>query len=234
MATIAVASEPSVVLTVLLVEGAAMIVVDVMVVTSLQRLIGGDVLGRAFGTLDALIVAGILAGSLLAPILVAAFGLQAALLIGGGMMAVAGIMVLVQARAIDVSVEAYAGPLRERVATLRRLALFRGASRATLEHVAEIVHEESVAAATTVIRQGDVPDDLFVVVAGSLEVCVATGDGDHVVATLGPGDHFGRSGSYVGYLARPRFARPNLVACTGSRGRGSSTSCRKAQSVRGP
>ena len=60
MATIALVSEPSVALVVLLIEGAAMIVVDVMVVTSLQRLLGGDVLGRAFGTLDALIVAGIL------------------------------------------------------------------------------------------------------------------------------------------------------------------------------
>ena len=58
MATLAVASEPSVALVVLLVEGAAMIVVDVLVVTSLQRLLGADVLGRAFGTLDALIVAG--------------------------------------------------------------------------------------------------------------------------------------------------------------------------------
>ena len=86
MATIAVVSAPSVALVVLLIEGAAMIVVDVMVVTSLQRLLGGDVLGRAFGTLDALIVAGILVGSILAPILVTTVGLEAALLIGGAMM----------------------------------------------------------------------------------------------------------------------------------------------------
>jgi len=194
MATIAVVSEPSVALLVLLIEGAAMIVVDVLVVTSLQRLLGADVLGRAFGTLDALIVAGILAGSALAPILVATAGLQAALLIGGGMMALAGLAVLVQANQIDRSIEAYAGPLREGVTTLRRLAIFRGASRATLEHVAEVMREEPVGAGTVVIRQGDVPGDLFVVIEGTLRVSASAPEGEQIVAELGPGDYFGEIG----------------------------------------
>ena len=194
MATIAVVSEPSVALVVLLIEGAAMIVVDVMVVTSLQRLLGGDVLGRAFGTLDALIVAGILGGSILAPILVTTVGLEAALLIGGAMMFLAGCAVLVQAKKIDGSIEAYAGPLRERVASLRRLAIFRGASRATLEHVAEVIREESAEAGVVVVRQGDVPDDLFVVVAGTLQVSASTPQGQHAVAELGPGTFFGEIG----------------------------------------
>jgi len=194
MATIAIVSEPSVALVVLLIEGAAMIVVDVMVVTSLQRLLGGDVLGRAFGTLDALIVAGILAGSILAPILVTTVGLEAALLIGGAMMLLAGCAVLLQAKKIDGSIEAYAGPLRERVASLRRLSIFRGASRATLEHVAEVIREESVEAGVVVIRQGDVPDDLFVVLAGTLQVSASTPEGQHAVAELGPGHYFGEIG----------------------------------------
>ena len=194
MATLAVASEPSVALVVLLVEGAAMIVVDVLVVTSLQRLLGADVLGRAFGTLDALIVAGILAGSVLAPILVTTVGLQAALLIGGGMMALAGLAILVQARAIDRSIEAHAEPLRDRVASLRRLAIFRGASRATLEHVAEVMREESVDVGIVVVRQGDVPDDLFVVLAGTLRVSASTPEGERNVAELGPGEYFGEIG----------------------------------------
>ncbi len=194
MATIAVVSEPAVAMVVLLVEGAAMIVVDVLVVTSLQRLLGADVLGRAFGTLDALIVAGILVGSVLAPILVTTVGLEAALLVGGGMMAIAGLAVLVQARAIDRSIEAHAGPLRERVGSLRRLAIFQGASRATLEHVAEVMREESVDAGKVVIRQGDIPGDLFVVLAGTLRVSASTPEGDRAVAELGPGDYFGEIG----------------------------------------
>ena len=121
-------------------------------------------------------------------------GLEAALLIGGAMMFLAGCAVLVQAKKIDGSIEAYAGPLRERVASLRRLAIFRGASRATLEHVAEVIREESVEAEVVVIRQGDVPDDLFVVVAGTLQVSASTPEGQHAVAELGPGHFFGEIG----------------------------------------
>jgi predicted MFS family arabinose efflux permease len=209
MAMIAIVAMPGAALAVLTIEGAAMIVVDVMVATSLQRLLGADVLGRAFGMLDSLIVAGMLLGSFLAPILVATMGLSAALLIGGAMMAIAGIGVLTQARAIDASIAAYAGPLRERVAMLRRLAIFRGASRSTLEHVAEVLSQDDADTGTLVIRQGDVPDDLFVVVEGSLRVTVATpGEPDRTVNELGPGDYFGE----VGLLRRiPRTATVQAV-----------------------
>jgi predicted MFS family arabinose efflux permease len=194
MATLAFVRVPSVAIAVLLVEGAAMIVLDVIAVTSLQRLLGADVLGRAFGALDSLAVAGILVGIVLAPVLVATVGLDAALLTGGALMLVSGAGVLVQARAIDRSIEAYAGPLRDRVSSLRRLAIFRGATRSTLEHVAEVLREEPVGQGVAVIRQGDPPDDLFVVIEGGLEVVAETSQGDHIVATLGPGDFFGEIG----------------------------------------
>ena len=44
------------------------------------------------------------------------------------------------------------------------------------------------------IRQGDVPDDLFVVVAGTLQVSASTPEGEHAVAELGPGHFFGEIG----------------------------------------
>ncbi len=195
MATLAVLTLPSAALAVLLIEGAAMIVVVVMVATSLQRVLGADVLGRAFGALDALIVAGMLFGMLIAPIVVSAFGLTAGLVVGGAMMAIAGAGVWSQRRAIDASVAAYSGPLRDRVAVLRRLPIFRGASRATLEHLAEVLTEEDVDAGVSVIRQGDEPDDLFVVVHGELRVTVAAQDGpDREVGELGAGDYFGEVG----------------------------------------
>lgn len=204
MATIALVGEPRLALVVLLVEGAAMIVVDVMVVTALQRLLGGDVLGQAFGTLDSLIVAGILAGSVLAPILVSTLSLEVAMVLGGGIVVVAGIGVLSQARAIDASAEAYAGRLRPRVAMLRRLEIFQGSSASTLEHLAEVLSEERVDAGEVVIRQGDEADDLFVVGKGTLLVTAASPDGDEVtLARLGPGDFFGE----IGLLRRvPRTA----------------------------
>src|SRR4029079_5558727 len=186
---LAVLSLPSAALAVLLIEGAAMIVVDVMVATSLQRVLGADVLGRAFGALDALIVAGMLFGMLVAPIVVSTLGLTTALVVGGALMVVAGVAVWSQRRAIDSSIVAYSGPLGDRVAVLRRLSIFRGASRATLEHLAEALTEEDIDTGVSVIRAGDEPDDLFVVVRGELEATVATRDGpDRRVADLGSGD----------------------------------------------
>jgi hypothetical protein len=181
-----------------------MIVVDVMVATSLQRVLGADVLGRAFGALDASITAGMLFGMLVAPVAVSALGLTTALVVGGVLMALAGVGVWSQRRAIDASVAAYSGPLQDKVAVLRRLSILRGASRATLEHLAEALTEEDVDAGVPVIRQGDEPDDLFVVVRGALTVTVVGHDGsDREVGHLASGDYFGE----VGLLHRiPRTA----------------------------
>ena len=210
MATIAVLSLPSAALAVLLIEGAAMIVVDLMVATSLQRVLGADVLGRAFGALDALIVAGMLFGMLVAPVVVATFGLTAALLVGGAMMALAGAAVWSQRRAIDASVAAYSCPLQDRVAVLRRLSILRGASRATLEHLAEALTEENIDAGVSVIRQGDEPDDVFVVVRGELRVTVAAQDRlDGRSAHSGPATTSVRWGCCVGI---PRTATRRDVA----------------------
>jgi CRP-like cAMP-binding protein len=60
--------------------------------------------------------------------------------------------------------------------------------------VAEVLREEPVGAGVSVIRQGDPPDDLFVVIEGGLEVVAETTEGDHIVAVLGPGDFFGEIG----------------------------------------
>jgi CRP-like cAMP-binding protein len=195
MAGLAVIHVPGPALVLLLVEGAAMIVVDVLVVTSLQRLLGADVLGRAFGTLDAMIVAGILVGSLLAPVLVHLLSLEAALVIGGSIVIAAGVGVLANARRIDSSMQSYAEALRPRVAVLQRLRILAGASRSALELLAEAATEESLAPETVVIRQGDEPDDLFVVRDGTLVVTVtgSTGEYRHL-ADLGPGDFFGEIG----------------------------------------
>jgi predicted MFS family arabinose efflux permease len=210
MATLAVLTLPSAAFAVLLIEGAAMIVVDVMVATSLQRVLGAEVLGRAFGALDALVVAGILFGMVIAPVVVSSFGLTTALVVGGALMALAGAAVWSQRHAIDASVAAYSGSLRDRVAVLRRLSIFRGASRATLEHLAEALTEEDVDAGVSVIREGDEPDDLFVVVRGELRVTVAAQNGpDRDVGDLGSGDYFGE----VGLLHRiPRTASVRTVA----------------------
>jgi predicted MFS family arabinose efflux permease len=64
--------------------GAGAICVEVMTETGLQRMLDDEVFGRAYGLALPASIAGIAAGSLVAPLLVSAFGATAALLACGG------------------------------------------------------------------------------------------------------------------------------------------------------
>lgn len=173
------------------VDGGSSIVLDVLILTSLQRLLGNEVLGRAFGAIDSIVIGAMLLGSLLAPPLVSVAGLRGSLAIGGGIVAVVALLVLGRAAQIDRGTARRAEQLAPRVAVLEQLGIFEGASRATLEALAAEIDEEHVAAGTVVIREGDDPDDLFVAVRGRLSVSV-TGRG--VIRELGSGDYFGEIG----------------------------------------
>src|SRR6201996_2613018 len=64
--------------------GAGSICVEVMTETGLQRMLDDEVFGRAYGLALPAAIAGIAAGSLIAPVLVSSFGQTAALLACGG------------------------------------------------------------------------------------------------------------------------------------------------------
>jgi MFS family permease len=184
---------------VLALEGAAMIIVDVLVITTLQRILSAEVLGRAFGAIDSLLVAGMLAGSLTAPFVIDVFGLRAGLLFAGGLMMGVSLLILPRGREIDRRSADRAAALGPRVAALVNLDIFEGATRQTLESLAELLTEERVDAGSIVIRQGDPPDDLFVAVAGELDVTAAGPDGrERKVGSLSAGDYFGEIGLLQG------------------------------------
>jgi CRP-like cAMP-binding protein len=60
-----------------------------------------------------------------------------------------------------------------RIDLLRSLDLFAGASRSVLERLADAASERSVPAGTTVIRQGEPADALYLLTEGRLAVQVA-------------------------------------------------------------
>ncbi len=175
-------------------EGAAMIVLDVLVVTSLQRLLGNEVLGRAFGAIDALIVGAILAGMLIAPISVSLTSIEGGLVIAGLITFAAALIFLPKARAIDRAASSRADALAPFVEVLERLGIFEGASRATLEGLAEAAVRVDVAAGAVVLRQGDAPDDLYAIARGSLDASVRDGEGQRIVGSLREGEYFGEIG----------------------------------------
>jgi hypothetical protein len=186
--------EPWIAYVLLAGEGAAMIVLDVLVVTSLQRLLGNEVLGRAFGAIDAIVVAAILLGMLIAPLTVRLTSLQGGLAIAGIITFAAAAAFLPKARAIDRAASARAETLAPLVGVLETLEIFEGAPRATLEGLAEVAVPVRVGPGATVLRQGDPPDDLYVVVTGALEASVRDEAGERVVGSIGEGEYFGEIG----------------------------------------
>lgn len=209
MALSVVRAEP-LIYALLLVEGGAVIVADVVSVTMLQRSVSGEVLGRVFGILDSLMVAGIVVGSLLASLALDLVGIEPALVGAGGLLVAVTLVALPRARGIDRATGARTAELAERVALLEQIEIFEEAGRPVLEALAAATSQERVPAGTVVIREGDPADDLFVVVDGTLAVTSAGESGTEAsLREITRGDHFGE----IGLLERrPRTA--TVVAST--------------------
>ena len=97
-------------------------------------------------------------------------------------------------------------------AHLADIGLFGGLSNETLETLASSLPTSRIEAGAMVVEEGDLSTQMFVVIAGELEV-VKKGEsgGDVRVAVLGPGDWFGEM-SIID--VQPRSASVRAVAPT--------------------
>jgi MFS family permease len=158
------------------VSGIGMIIVDVLAITSLQRDLSRDVLSRVLGVFDTLVLGGILLASLATGILLAHVDVGVALVaVGVGVPAI-GLIGLPTLLRADRTSAAVAERLRPRVELLSVLDLLAGADRSTLERLAAAAGEVVLPAGRVVIREGDDPDALWILVRGELSVR-ARGDG---------------------------------------------------------
>ncbi len=210
MLALTVVSSPALAYALLLLEGAGFIVGDIVSTTMLQRLLPAHVLGRVFGIMDSLLVSGILLGSVLAPAVIEVGGLDVGLIVGAGTMIAAGVALLPRAREIDRRTAERFAQVEPWVELLESAGLFEAANRQTLEALVGAAREEPMAGGAVVIREGDEPDDLYVVVSGRLEV-TSVGEGGGRAERLGElaaGDYFGE----IGLLERiPRTATVTAV-----------------------
>jgi len=83
-------------------NGAGAIMVEVMTETGLQRMLPDDVFGRAYGLAIPAAIAGIVAGALIAPVLVSLLGLNGALIACGGAATGYGLLLLAHHRPASV------------------------------------------------------------------------------------------------------------------------------------
>jgi CRP-like cAMP-binding protein len=180
-----VGTAPPVVAAVCLIGGwgLAMAVADATSYSILHRVLQSDALTRTIGVMESLKLGCEGLGALLAPALVAVFGLRAALVIGGlplPLFAIASLARVSQADAI--------GAGRSRVVGfLHAVPLFHSSDMATIEDIAAHVKRLAVDAGTAIITQGDVGDRFYVIDQGEAEVLI---DG-YEIGRLGAGRAFG-------------------------------------------
>jgi hypothetical protein len=157
--------------------------VDVSAVTLMQRAVRDDVLGRVFGALESLLVAGLAAGALATPFVLDWIGIRATLIVFGALLPVLTLALWARLRTID----ARASIPAERIELLRANPIFAPLPPATIEHLAAQLVPRHVPAGEPVFRQGDSGDHFYVVENGHVEVRI---DQEHV-RDLWPGEAFG-------------------------------------------
>jgi predicted MFS family arabinose efflux permease len=202
----AATTNPAPLIPILLLEGAAIIVADVVTITTIQRVAPKEVVGRALGIMTTVSVTGIMLGSLVAPLTERAFGLTGALVFGGAFLVACAVAGLPRAKAVDRVASARAQELAGRVEILARLRIFDGASTPVLESLAGSLRPETTAAGETVVSEGETADAIYVVVAGDLAVT----SGGSPIRRLGAGDYFGEIGVLEG-MSRTATVRADSI-----------------------
>ena len=171
------------VLVLLALTGLANTLVDVAGFTLLQRAVPEEVLARVFGILESVFYGATVIGALVAPALVAAFGLNAALVVTGLFLPLLVVLCWPLLRHLDIA----PAPPAERVELLRGVPFLALLAPTALEHLAAVLESVTAKAGETLVQQGDEGDRFFVVSAGEVVVTV---DGRQVHEE-GPGYYFG-------------------------------------------
>jgi MFS family permease len=175
--------SPATALLLLVVPGVGNAIFDLGLVTLLQRTIPNEVLGRAFGAFEGLVIFFVGVGSIVAAPLINWIGIRSALVAVG--MVLPGAIAL-SWRALHRMDATMHVPERE-IEMLRAIPMFAPLPGVALEHAAVRMRRVAFPAGSILLREGAPGDRFYVLVEGTCEV---TSGGRHV-ADRGPGDYFG-------------------------------------------
>lgn len=183
VAVIGMFGHPVIALAAMVVIGIANAVYDVSIITTFQRGATNQERAGVFSLFEAVVAMGLVTGSLLAPLLLAAFGAQGALAVTGALLPVLALVIYgAIGREDKVTV------VDEEVTQLvRKVEVFEELPLTAVERLASGMTPLAVPAGHVLMREGD-PGDTFVIVgSGEVEVSVE----GRVVNRLGPGTGFG-------------------------------------------
>jgi MFS family permease len=195
LAALAATDSGGLAVTLVLLSGIGSVVVDVLTLTQLQRSVPGDVLGRVWGALDALVVATIIVGSLVVGPVVDLVGTDAAFVAFGlvvpllGLLGVGG---LLRADRDSVALLERIGPAVE---VFEEVEILEDTDRAVVERLALAATAMTAVIGEDVVVQGEPAEHFYVVESGRLDVLVRADDGTETqVNVLAAGDSFGEIG----------------------------------------
>ena len=158
--------------------------------TALARIVPREALGRVIGTFFAVSRAAIIAGAVLASVLVASASLRASLLILGAAAMLITLLCGLGLRGLDALNAQRADALASRVKVLQGLPVTVGVPRIVLEQLAAAAQFCPLPPGVDVVVQGAPAHAFYAVADGRV---VVHRDGQAVVH-LGPGDSFGERG----------------------------------------
>ena len=177
-------------LAVTVIGNAALVSCEVVGETALARIVPREALGRVIGIFDAVSVAAMIAGAILAPVLVTLTSLRASLLILGAAAMLITLLCGLGLRGLDALNAQRADALASRVEVLEGLPVTAGVPRIVLEQLAAAAQFCPLPPGVDVVVQGAPAHAFYAVAEGRV---VVHRDGKAVVH-LGPGDSFGERG----------------------------------------
>jgi hypothetical protein len=190
----------AVALAALFVTGVSNAVLDISGFTLVQRSVRNEDRMLVFGVLEGLLGVGLLLGSLLAPALIGAFGIQGAFVVAGAILPILAVLswrsILATARRSALA--------ETNIALLRSNPLFAPLPLTALDRLAEQLEPLSFEPGAVLMRKGEPGDHYLLIADGEVEVS----DEGRVLRTCGAGDGVGE----IALLERvPRTA--TVTAC---------------------
>jgi MFS family permease len=183
-------TELAIALLVTLVGGAGFVACEVVAETTLARVVRSEVLGRVMGVFDALSVAAMVLGAVLAPLLIARTSLRTSFVVLGIATVAVTFVCLLGLRKLGELTRKRADLLASRLAVVERLPITVGAPRIVLEQLASASQLCPLPPGVDVVVEGAPAHAFYAVVDGSV---VVHRNGEEV-AHLGPGESFGGRG----------------------------------------
>ncbi|HEY8438639.1 MAG TPA: cyclic nucleotide-binding domain-containing protein [Candidatus Limnocylindrales bacterium] len=183
IALIGLIPMPAIALAAMVVVGVANATYDVTLFTIIQRGSRNDERAAVLSVLEGVIGAGLVSGSLLAPLLTWAFGARGALVVTSAILPIVAVVIFARiGRAREVATVD-----DELTGLLRRVPSFAELPMTAVERLAAGLVPVAAPAGSTLMTEGETGDTFIVLSSGEVEVSV----GDRPIHRLGPGNGVG-------------------------------------------